>query len=336
MLSVVEGLPTGFLESKASELLGLLGGPTLIHLVGRRTEPLFVSILLHGNEVTGLTAIQQVLARYQTKPLPRSLSLFVGNVLAAREGMRRLDDQPDYNRVWPGCEPQGLLEEAMMAQVVEAMRLRQVFASIDIHNNTGSNPHYACVNRIDQRFFHLATLFSRIVLYFVRPTGVQAMAFGELCPAVTVECGKAGTGASDDHAAAFVEAALHLDHFPNHPVSRHDLELYHTVALVKVPEPIQFTFGQGGADVVFEPDIDRFNFTDLGEGTCFGRVAPSCTMPLQAFADDGRDMASHFFEVREGELVTRRAVMPAMLTRDAQVIRQDCLCYLMERLHYDG
>ena len=336
MLSVVEGLPAGFLEAKASGLNGLLGGPTLIHLHGRRAEPLFVSILLHGNEVTGLSAIQQVLARYQTKPLPRSLSLFVGNLLAAREGMRRLDSQPDYNRVWPGCKPQGLPEESMMAQVVDAMRLRQVFASIDIHNNTGSNPHYACVNRLDQRCFHLATLFSRIVLYFVRPTGVQAMAFGELCPAVTVECGKAGSGASDDHAAAFVEAALHLDHFPHHPVARRDLDLYHTVALVKVPESIRFTFGQAGADLVFEPDIDRLNFTDLGEGTCFGRVASGCALPLQAVADDGRDVAAQFFEVREGELVTRQAIMPAMLTCNEPAIRQDCLCYLMERMNYGG
>ena len=95
MLSVIEGLPAGFLEAKASGLHGLLGGPTLIHLQGRRAEPLFVSIVLHGNEVTGLKAIQQVLARYQTKPLPRSLSLFVGNVLAAREGKRRLDSHPE-------------------------------------------------------------------------------------------------------------------------------------------------------------------------------------------------------------------------------------------------
>jgi hypothetical protein len=29
-------------------------------------------------------------------------------------------------------------------------------------------------------------------------------------------------------------------------------------------------------------------------------------------------------------------VMPAMLTRDERVIRQDCLCYLMERLPYPG
>ncbi len=336
MLNIIDALPAGFFATTAGDLHSLLSGPTLIHLPGRRSEPLFVSILLHGNEDTGLKAVQKVLSRYRGKPLPRALSLFVGNVEAAREGVRRLDGQPDFNRIWPGCESQGSPEERMMAQVVEAMRLRNVFASIDIHNNTGLNPHYACINRLDQNFFHLARLFSRITVYFVLPVGVQAMAFAALCPAVTVECGKAGAGASDDHAADFVDAALHLDHFPIHPVARHDLDLYHTVALVKVPETIGFTFGQGEADIVFVDDLDHFNFTELPAGTSFGQVAPDGSLPLQAYNDEGRDVAANYFEIRDGELLTRQPVMPAMLTRNERIIRQDCLCYLMERLPYEG
>lgn len=336
MLNRLDQLPPGFLQANASDLQDLLGGPTLIHFKGRRPEPLFVSILLHGNENTGLNAMQRVLSQYHTKPLPRSLSLFIGNVAAARSGVRRLDNQPDYNRVWPGCEPQGLPEELMMAQVVEEMRIRKVFASIDIHNNTGLNPHYACINRLDQRFFQLANLFSRIAVYFVRPVGIQAMAFADLCPSVTVECGKIGSLASDDHAANFVEAALHLDHFPSHPVNRHDIDLYRTVALVKVPETTHFTFDKGTADIVFETDLDHLNFTELHAGTSFGQVAPNCAMPLQAFADNGEEVAAQYFEIRDGELLTRQAFMPAMLTRNERIIRQDCLCYLMERMSYEG
>ena len=334
MLDILSELPCGFLDIAATELHTLLKAPSLIHLPGRRAEPLFVSILLHGNEDTGLKAVQQVLANYQTKPLPRALSIFVGNVQAARLGLRRLDGQPDYNRVWPGCDPAGIPEERMMAQVVEEMRTRRVFASIDIHNNTGLNPHYACVNRLEQNFFHLASLFSRIVVHFVRPVGVQAAAFGELCPAVTVECGKVGALASDAHAAAFIKAALHLDHFPAHPVAHQDLDLYRTVAMVKVPENLRFAFGEGDADIVFRPSIDHFNFTDLKSGICFGYVRTGNGMPIQALDDDGNDVAEHYFAVRGGCLLTRKPLMPAMLTRNERIIRQDCLCYLMERLPY--
>jgi len=38
-----------------------------------------------------------------------------------------------------------------------------------------------------------------------------------------------------------------------------------------------------------------------------------------------------YFAVHEGELMVMRPSMAAMLTTDPRVIRQDCLCYLMER-----
>ncbi len=150
MLTQYDALPPGLLDLPAARLGEVLPGPALIHLPGRRTPPLFVSVLLHGNEDTGWLAAQSVLKKYATAELPRALSLFIGNVEAARSGLRRLDGQPDYNRVWPGSEEAHPAELAMMRQVVDVMRARGVFASIDIHNNTGLNPHYACVNRLDQ------------------------------------------------------------------------------------------------------------------------------------------------------------------------------------------
>ena len=144
---------------------------------GRRGEPLFVSILLHGNEDVGLLAIQQVLREHPGQPLPRALSLFIGNVEAARRGVRRLDHQPDYNRVWPGADEDGLPEHSMMRGIVDEMRRRRVFASIDLHNNTGRNPHYSCINRLEDRQLQLASLFGRTVVVFERPHGVQSMGF---------------------------------------------------------------------------------------------------------------------------------------------------------------
>ena len=42
-------------------------------------------------------------------------------------------------------------------------------------------------------------------------------------------------------------------------------------------------------------------------------------------------MADRFFAIDNQRLVTTVPVMPSMLTCDPTVIRQDCLCYLMER-----
>ena len=332
MLDTLDHVPAGLLETGARGLASVLRGPTLLHLPGRRTEPLFVSVLLHGNEDTGLGAIQTVLRAHAGRTLPRALSIFFGNVTAARAGLRRLADQPDYNRVWPGAEDDGTPEHAMAREVAAEMTRRRVFAAIDVHNNTGLNPHYACVNRLDEAFLHLATLFSRIVVQFTRPLGTLSGAFAPHCPSVAIECGKPGNPASEAAAADFVTAALHLDHLPTHPVAAHDIDLYHTVGVVRVPDAVSFGFGREDVALSFEPDLDRFNFRELPVGTRLARVAGIARVPLEVVDESGAAVADRYFATADGELRTRRPLMPAMLTMDKRVIRQDCLCYLMERL----
>ena len=331
MLQVVEGLPDGLLESTPEGLEALLGGPTLIHLSGRNPEPLFVSVLLHGNEVSGFHALQSLLRDYRERELPRSLSVFVGNVQAARLGLRRLDGQPDYNRIWPGHEAADSAEAAMMRQVRDEMRQRRPFASVDIHNNTGLNPHYACLNRIDHRFLHLATLFSRTVVYFLRPRGVQSMAFADLCPAVTVECGKPGQSYGAEHAKQFLDACLHMAELPNHPVLAQDVDLFHTVAIVKVPSHFSFGFEESEQDIRFSPDLDHLNFRELPAGTTLGWSGRQDAVRLEAWDEKGQEVGERFFQLSEGEIRTTRPIMPSMFTLDERVIRQDCLGYVMER-----
>ncbi len=332
-LTELDHLPTGLLDASARDLHRLLPGPTLIHLPGVHPEPLFASVLLHGNEDTGLAAVQSVLRRHEGRALPRAFSFFIGNVAAARAGVRRLEGQPDYNRVWPGTPEPEHPEAALMQRVVDTMRVRRVFASVDIHNNTGLNPHYACVNRLDPAFLHLATLFSRIVVYFTRPAGVQSAAFATLCPAVTVECGKPGQGSGVEHAANFIQACLRLRQFPAHPVVRQDLDLFHTVATVKVPPGVTFGFDADAA-LRLRADLDHLNFRELPPGTPLAHTTGAAR--LMAWDEEDQDVSERYFECRAGTLRTRRAVMPAMLTRDLEAIRQDCLCYLMERYPLPG
>jgi len=56
-------------------------------------------------------------------------------------------------------------------------------------------------------------------------------------------------------------------------------------------------------------------------------------MPLIAKDEYGNDVTANFFSVQNGKLQINRQTMPSMLTLDERVIRQDCLCYLMERIH---
>jgi succinylglutamate desuccinylase len=331
-LNELHALPEGLLEARADELEALLGGPTLLHLPGRQAEPVFVTVLAHGNEATGLTALQQLLHDYRDAVLPRALSVFIGNVAAARQGVRRLEGQADYNRVWPGTTAPGVPEALLMQQVVTRMQARAPFASIDIHNNTGINPHYACINRLDNRFLQLAALFSRTVVYFIRPRGVQSMAMAGLCPAVTIECGKPDQEYGARHARDFLDAVLRLHEFPQHAVAAHDVDLFHTVASVHVPENVSFGFGEEPVDLQLVSNLDHLNFRELPAGTLLGRLSGGLGTPLEVRDENDRPVFARYFTVADGALRSTRAFMPSMFTLDTRIIRQDCLGYLMERL----
>ncbi|MCA1779710.1 MAG: M14 family metallopeptidase [Xanthomonadaceae bacterium] len=331
-VTILDHLPAGLLKHPAASLARYLDGPTLIHLPGRKPAPLFVSVLQHGNEISGWDSVRRLLAgRYQRDPLPRSLALFIGNITAAAEHKRHLPDQADMNRCWPGTRRSDSPFCAMLDQLTRHMRSLKPFASIDIHNNTGENPHYAAVNKIDAQRLNLATRFSRTVVYFTEPGGVQSDAFGQFCPAVTLECGLPGMRGGTDHAMAYLESVLNMDYLSEQFPQPEDLDLFKVAAVVKIPPECSFTFGSEPADLSFEAGIDKLNFSELPPGTRFARTRGN-GRSLLALDTEGEDCTQNWFCEVDGSLLTQRPAMPAMLTTQADAIRQDCLCYLMERI----
>lgn len=331
---ILDSLPDGLLEKQASELHHALPGPCLIHIPGHEPAPVFVSVLQHGNEDTGWEAVRRLLkSRYRRDPLPRSLMLFIGNVEAARWRMRHLGSQPDFNRCWPGSRLPDMPWRQMFRAITDHARAHTPVASIDIHNNTGMNPHYAAVNSLDPGALHLAAHFSRTVIYFTEPSGVQSMAFGEFCPAVTLECGQAGDTHGIDHAMSFLESVLRLE--PPLPDTRPDeqaLSLYHMTATVNLADGMDFGFEPDGRDLRFVPHLDHYNFRELPAGTPLARTSGEYARPLRVTDHDGRDVTDEYIRIARGEVHTRRQVMPSMLTHDLNIIRSDCLCYFMERV----
>ena len=332
-------VPAGLLDVESKDLLELLGGPTLIHLQGSRKDSLFVSVMLHGNEYTGLLVIQRILRYYEKRMLPRSLSIFIGNVAAAKENLRALPGQPDYNRIWGyGDTP----EHHMTHYVMQAMMEREVFAAIDVHNNTGKNPHFTLICRHDNASYHLASLFGRTVVYTIKPDTTSTWGMSEYCPAVTLECGMPGDQHGVDHAVEFVDACLHLSHFPEQPLPQHDMDLYHLVSIIKIPSRFSFRFQQNGydsdqdlsADLVFDENLASMNFSEVPEGTPFCRVKEGSGAFLEAWDEHGKDQSCNFFVRHGGKYRLKVPVMPAMLTDNVNVIRIDCLCYLMERIDW--
>lgn len=332
MLHRIDYVPDGLLDCPPDQLLNVIGDSTLISLDGKRQEALFLSVLLHGNEPTGLAVAQNILKKYRDSGLPRALLLFIGNVKAASRNKRHLDDQPDYNRIWlEGNSAGESPEHHMVTDLLHDMARRPLFASIDIHNNTGINPHYACINRLGTPFLNLARRFSRTVIYFVRPSGVQSKAFAHLCPAVTLECGKVGDEYGIQRATAFVDDVLNLDAIATTEVTDADIDLFHTKAVVKVPDDVSLSFDGSDADIRFIQGVESLNFEEIPADTTLADIRQGIARPLQVFDEDGEEITGTLFEVRDSQLVNRMPLMPSMLTLDERVIRQDCLCYAMER-----
>lgn len=308
-LRIAKALPEDLTRLPAAKLGTALPGPTLFDL-RKDAAPLFISVLLHGNEISGWNAVRQLV------PLLREASalLFVGNVAAAAAGVRTLSGHVDFNRVWDGGDtPEAAIADEV-AHYAEAANTR---LAIDVHNNTGRNPPYSVVARDDAKTLAVARAFSPRALLATQPNGVQTQRFARFCTAVTVEVGTPDDAESTQRAAAFLRLLLtntcvHDDSPP--------LALYETTARVTVDD-----------DAHIHPDTQRFNFQTAPAGTIL-----ACAGTLTAQAADGSDVSAEHLLRKRGATVLKRTTTLAMYTGDLAAARQDCLCYLLEPRSVDA
>ncbi len=311
-LSTCNTLPDGLLECPAARLGDVLSGPTLFDLSGGRKGTLFITVLQHGNETSGWDAVRTLLGTRDAPPL----MLFVANIDAARQNVRKLPDGVDFNRAWEGGDsPEAAVAEEVTARAMAAEPL----AAIDVHNNTGHNPPYSVVTRTDERSLGTAAAFAQRVIVIDHP-GVQTRRFSEFCTAVTVEVGTAHDPSSVERARTYLEAAFRWHEPPR--VSAGQLYLYRNLARILID-------GEDGA-VTPRQEFEALNFEHAECGTVIANVRNG--QGLKAVDESGTDVTAHYLETRDGEIRLRRSVIPSMYTTDIRAARADCLCYLLETL----
>jgi succinylglutamate desuccinylase len=330
-LHIIDEIPNRLLDVSPAELHQVLPGPTLLRIPGDKEPPLFICTLLHGDEPTGFLAVQQLLNHYtkQEKPLPRSVWLFLGNVAAARDNVRHLPGQPDFNRMWKGGP---LPEHRLVEQLLAILKSHKPFAGIDIHNTSGQNPHYACVNKLDGPFIGLGKLFSPMIVYFTRPEEVISRALAEFCTAITVESGLARDPFGVDHVLDFLEQCLALDSIPTNTSTPAEPKVYHSIARIEVPDNCRIGFGEAcrKTDFNFIENLESMNFVEQAENTLVGwRRNPD--LKLVVVDEQGQDVSEGFISYMNGEIRLIRSVVPSMFTTFAPNVLDDCLGYLMQR-----
>ena len=323
-------LPAGLLDCDATELHEHLGGPALIQLEGGLKPALFVSVLLHGNETSGWDGVRRYLA--ETPDLPRDLTLLIGNTEAAAAGLRALPSQPDFNRIWRGADGQG---GALAAAVQSAIADQAFVASIDLHNNTGHNPYYSVVTDLEPHNLGLAYLFSDKAVYVEEPDTVLTRVFTERCPAVALEVGPVGDPRCADRVYDYVKRCMALTTIPE--AAPDQFSLFRTLVRVHIQEEVGFRFegdeeAEGAAPLVLTGGVEAVNFHVLGRGTVFGASELAVDRVFKVLDVDHRDVTDEYFEHDGQAILLKEDVVPAMYTTDPYVVRQDCLCYFMERM----
>ena len=306
-LRVEAAPPSALFDLPAKRLADELGGPTLFDMRRAGAAPLFVSVLVHGNETSGWDAVRRLRAELAAS----SVLLFIGNVAAARAGVRALPGRPDFNRVWEGGEsPEATVADAVSEIVAEA----QPRLAVDVHNNTGRNPPYSVLARRDAATLAAARVFADRALFATQPTGFQTGRLARYCTAVTVEVGTPDDPSSTDRAAAFLRRLLDCSPAAGTAQTPDGLALFETVARVTLSD-----------DAVVVPDTQRFNFRTAPAGAKLVERGA-----LRAHAADGRDLGDVYFRQSNGATVLKRPSVVAMYTGDINAARQDCLCYFLE------
>lgn len=330
-LRVFDGMPDQLLSCDARALAAQLGGSALIRVPGDRTPALFISVLLHGNETSGWEALRRYLLDVGTPG--RSLVVFIGNVFAAAEGQRVLAGQPDYNRIWCGAAT-GVTEQELALALEAELGKQPLFAAIDLHNNTGRNPHYSVLTSFAPEAFVLAREFSEKAVYIEEPATVLTRLLQQFCPAIALEVGPVGDIASDDRTLAALHRYCQLDSLGS---TAPELELHRSLGRVHVPPSISFDFSDassGSADVTLTAGMEAVNFHVVPAGTEFASSAGELEQVLTVLDPNHQVVTTEYFEMSEGRIYFAQDIVPAMYTVDRSVIRQDCLCYLMERFDY--
>lgn len=329
MLEIIKDIPDGFLSIKPTELYKILPDLSLVHIRGQKKQPLFLSCMLHGNEHTGFFVLQELLKKYGADNWPRSVYCLFGNVTAAKENRRHLDNQPDYNRIW---QKGSLKQNKRALSILDFLKRENLFASIDIHNNSGRNPHYSVVMDLDKKKLNLAGLFSNRSMLFEEKVGACTENVSEFCPAVTVEAGLSGKTEGTKHVCEYVDKILNFDVIPEKPISKLGLLIMYTVGTVKIGKDCSVGFGKDKANIVFKKNLDSFNFKKIPAGTIFGLYQKDCRL---CFNDQrGNDIGDEYFAYKDGKIIIKKALIPGMISQDKRILKSDCVCYVLKEMNF--
>ena len=243
--------------------------------------------------------------------------------------MRHLEDQPDFNRIW---DKEHSSQYPLTGSVLEYVRKQKIYTAVDIHNNTGENPLYACISKKDLDFIKLAQSFSENIVYFTRPHSVLSRALSLITPSVVIECGLPGYSQGITTGVQFIERLLTLEQ----SWKKKEVQIpyiYSTYATLLIDSDSEISFESQlvlkKGQLCLSDQIDQLNLKEVPVGTILGKMYDS--NPFKLMDDKGQDVFNQFFSIINSNWIVKTSFIPSMFTKDTCVAKSDCLGYVMQK-----
>jgi hypothetical protein len=320
------------------DFLRELGGPVSIRLEGiERGRTRALTTLLHGNEPSGARALHGWL---RAGKRPRvSLACILGAVDAALLEPccthRFAPGDRDLNRCFR--EPFDGAEGRLAARILEALAQAEPECLVDLHNTSGASPDFAVVASESSVHEAIASRFSnRLVITDLR-LGALMETSGSQFPAVTLECGAAGSAEADATARQWLDRYFLEDDVLAAPKGGRRLELYHHPVRLELAAGTQLAWGEqrrDGADLTLREDLERWNFGTADPSVRLGWLGGRGLGPLLVRNADGDDVLAAYFREHDGQLHPAQELKFFMITPSPTIALSDCLLYAAaEREH---
>ena len=318
-LKIKNEIDPDLLECETTQLADHLDSPTLFELSNGQKNPLFISTLLHGNETSGWNALRRLLRSGVECPLV----VFLGNIAAAKYGNRSMANGKDFNRIWAN---DGSPEAEIANQVVDYIAAREPWFALDIHNNSGPNPHYSVITNLESTTLDAASGFSDRAIYATQPHGVISRRTQSICPSLAIEVGISSDPKSIERAFGYLRLLTKDSRIPERASA--PLKLYRSRYRVEIKHSNPDNLD--GFPHLSE-SLDRSNFQTVHLGNTFATVADK-SWTFQVRDDSAANRTPEFLVQVDSKIKLKRDVIISMYTRNARIALEDCVCYFLEEL----
>jgi len=339
-LQIISDLKASDIAAQPESFLSQLQQPTALLMTGHdRSRWRAIATLLHGNEPSGFIALHRWLRNFQV-PAVNTLIFFGAVRTALHESLfkhRMIPGQRDLNRCFGAArrddEP-GLIAQEFLALLGEL----QPECLIDIHNTSGRSGSFGVVSHEDPKHEALVTLFTRRMIVTRIKLGALMETSRPGCPAVTIECGGAGSSESIEVAWKGLQRLLYTDQIPHSPPSDIPVDIYHDPVRLELTDDCRLEFSDQpvpGADVTVPTDIERLNFGIADSGRLIARLGPRSTSVLRVVDGAGERELESIFCIRDDCLFPSQPLKLFMATSNTRIALSDCLLYAAPESAHD-